>query len=319
MIRLITLVAAILGVVAYLVFSFRMEKSMEDSAVVPSPPPSSPFKATVGASGLVEALGENVNVASIVSGVVEKVFVAVGDNVKKGAPLFQVVSSQESTALASSKKELAVREAAVEVAAKELEQRQDIYDRTEKLRLKNVSSAEEGVQAILVLGQATAQLAKAQADLELGQARVIEAEAALDRTLVKAPRDGEILRINVREGEYAQPFVGDAALVLGDTKRLQVRVDIDEYNAQRVRSSAAAVAYPKGDHRKTIPLSFSRFEPLVVPKKSLTGAPVERVDTRVLQVIYTFERPDWPIYVGQQLEVFIETDDLASASPPAGK
>lgn len=319
MIRLITLVAAILGVVAYLAFSFRMERSMEDSVVVPSPPPSSPFKATVGASGLVEALGENVNVASIVSGVVEKVFVAVGDNVKKGAPLFQVVSSQESTALASSKKELAVREAAVEVAAKELEQRQDIYDRTEKLRLKNVSSAEEGVQAILVLGQATAQLAKAQADLELGQARVIEAEAALDRTSVKAPRDGEILRINIREGEYAQPFVGDAALVLGDTKRLQVRVDIDEYNAQRVRSSAAAVAYPKGDHTKTIPLSFSRFEPLVVPKKSLTGAPVERVDTRVLQVIYTFERPDWPIYVGQQLEVFIETDDLASASPPAGK
>ncbi|MFN9944485.1 MAG: biotin/lipoyl-binding protein, partial [bacterium] len=126
MIRLLTLIAAILGVVVYLAFSFRMQKSMEDSAVVPSPPPSSPFKATVGAGGLVEALGENVNVASIVSGVVEKVFVAVGDTVKKGDPLFQVVSSQESTALASSKKELAVREAAVEVAAKELEQRQDI-------------------------------------------------------------------------------------------------------------------------------------------------------------------------------------------------
>ena len=319
MIRLLTLIAAILGVVVYLAFSFRMQKSMEDSAVVPSPPPSSPFKATVGAGGLVEALGENVNVASIVSGVVEKVFVAVGDTVKKGDPLFQVVSSQESTALASSKKELAVREAAVEVAAKELEQRQDIYDRTEKLRLKNVSSAEEGVQAILVLGQATAQLAKEQADLELGKARVIEAEAALDRTLVKAPRDGEILRINVREGEYAQPFVGDAALVLGDTKRLQVRVDIDEYNAQRVRSSAAAVAHPKGDRTKSIPLSFSRFEPLVVPKKSLTGAPVERVDTRVLQVIYSFECPDWPIYVGQQVDVFIDAGDPAPSSLPATK
>ena len=319
MIRLLTLIAAILGVVAYLAFSFRMEKSMEDSAVVPSSPPSSPFNATVGAGGLVEALGDNVNVASIVSGVVEKVFVTVGDTVKKGDPLFQVVSSQESTALSSAKRELVVREAAIEVAEKELEQRKDVYDRTEKLRLKNVSSDEEGAQAVLVLGQATAQLAKAQADLELGQARVIEAEAALDRTLVKAPRDGEILRINVREGEYAQPFVGDAALVLGNTKRLQVRVDIDEYNAQRVHSSAAAVAYPKGDRTKSIPLSFSRFEPLVVPKKSLTGAPVERVDTRVLQVIYSFECPDWPIYVGQQLDVFIDAGDLASSPPPAGK
>jgi len=319
MIRLLTLIAAVLGLVVYLAFSFRMEKSMEDSAVVPSPPPSSPFKSTVGASGLVEALGENVNVASIISGVVEKVFVAVGDNVKKGDPLFQVVSSQESTALSSAKRELAVREAAIEVAAKELEQRQDIYDRTERLRIKNVSSDEERAQAVLVLGQATAQLAKAQADLELGKARVIEAEAALDRTLVKAPRDGEILRINVREGEYAQPFVGDAALVLGDTKRLQVRVDIDEYNAQRVRSSATAVAYPKGDRTETIPLSFSRFEPLVVPKKSLTGAPVERVDTRVLQVIYSFERPDWPIYVGQQLDVFIDAGESGQSASPADK
>lgn len=319
MIRLFTLITAVLGLVIYLAFSFRMERSMEDSVTVPSPPPSSPFEATVGASGLVEALGENVNVASIISGVVEKVFVVVGDNVKKGDPLFQVVSSQESTALASSKKELAVREAAVEVASKELAQRQDIYDRTEKLRLKNVSSDEERAQAVLVLGQAMAQLAKAQADLGLGQSRVIEAEAALDRTLVRAPRDGEILRINIREGEYAQPFVGDSALLLGDTKRLQVRVDVDEYNAQRVRSSAAAVAYPKGDHTKSIPLRFSRFEPLVVPKKSLTGASVERVDTRVLQVIYTFERPDWPIFVGQQLEVFIDAADPVSSLSPAGK
>lgn len=319
MIRLLTLIAAVLGLVVYLAFSFRMEKSMQDSAVVPSPPPSSPFKSTVGASGLVEALGENVNVASIVSGVVEKVFVAVGDNVKKGDPLFQVVSSQESTALDSSRKELAVRQAAVEVAAKELAQRQDIYDRTERLRIKNVSSDEERAQAVLVLGQATAQLAKAQADLELGKARVVEAEAALERTLVKAPRDGEILRMNVREGEYAQPFLGDGALVLGYTQRLQVRVDIDEYNAQRVRSSASAVAYPKGDHGKSIPLRFSRFEPLVVPKKSLTGEPVERVDTRVLQVIYSFERPDWPIYAGQQLDIFIDATEQALSSSPAKK
>lgn len=314
MIRLITLIAAGLGLVAYLVFSSRMAKSMEDSAVVPSPPPSSPFASTVGASGIVEALGDNVDVAPIVSGVVEKVFVAVGDSVKKGDPLFQVVSSQESTALSSAKRELAVREAAIEVAAKELEQRQDAYDRTEKLRLKNVSSDEEKVQAVLLLGQATAELAKAQADLELGKAREAEAEAALERTLVKAPRDGEILRMNVREGEYAQPSVGDGMLVLGNTKRLQVRVDVDEYNAQRIRSSAAAVAYPKGERQKSIPLNFSRFEPLVVPKKSLTGAPVERVDTRVLQVIYSFERPDWPIYVGQQLDIFIEAND-ASPSP----
>lgn len=318
MIRLIILIAAALGLVAYVAFSFRMEKSMKDSAVVPLPPPSSPFASTVGASGLIEALGDNVDVAPIVSGVVEKVFVAVGDTVKKGDPLFQVVSSQETTALSSAKREQAVHEAAIEVAAKELEQKQDVYDRTETLRLKNVSSDEEGVQAALNLGQATAQLAKARADLELGKARVVEAEAALDRTLVKAPRDGEILRMNIREGEYAQPSLGDGMLVLGNTKRLQVRVDVDEYNAQRIRPSGVAVAYPKGERTKSIPLNFIRFEPFVIPKKSLTGEVIERVDTRVLQVIYSFERPDWPIYVGQQLDVFIDANDPSLAHSPAG-
>jgi hypothetical protein len=48
-------------------------------------------------------------------------------------------------------------------------------------------------------------------------------------------------------------------------------------------------------------------EPFVVPKKSLTGDNTERVDTRVLQVIYDCDpagRP--PLFVGQQVEVFIE-------------
>ena len=49
-----------------------------------------------------------------------------------------------------------------------------------------------------------------------------------------------------------------------------------------------------------------RFEPYVVPKLSLTGDSAERVDTRVLQVIYSFDRGELPIYVGQQMDIYIE-------------
>lgn len=58
----------------------------------------------------------------------------------------------------------------------------------------------------------------------------------------------------------------------------------------------------------TTPLEFVRFEPFVVPKRSLTGDSTERVDTRVLQVIYRVERDDIPLFVGQQLDVFIEAE-----------
>ncbi|MFM9147584.1 MAG: hypothetical protein ACKORI_05600, partial [Verrucomicrobiota bacterium] len=65
---------------------------------------------------------------------------------------------------------------------------------------------------------------------------------------------------------------------------------------------------------RAIPLKFVRIEPFVVPKVSLTGGSVERVDTRVLQVIYQFERPaDRSVFVGQQMDVFID------ASPDAAK
>ena len=68
-------------------------------------------------------------------------------------------------------------------------------------------------------------------------------------------------------------------------------------------------------------LDFVRLEPYVVPKKSLTGDSSERVDTRVLQVIFAFERGDLPIFVGQQMDVFIDAPDrnLTAAATKGGR
>jgi HlyD family secretion protein len=60
-------------------------------------------------------------------------------------------------------------------------------------------------------------------------------------------------------------------------------------------------------------LRFVRVEPYVVPKKSLTGGSNERVDTRVLQALYAFERGNLPVFVGQQMDVFIEAGPEAIA------
>jgi hypothetical protein len=49
----------------------------------------------------------------------------------------------------------------------------------------------------------------------------------------------------------------------------------------------------------------------VVPKRSLTGDSTERVDTRVLQIIYKVERDDLPLFIGQQLDVFIDAGRVA--------
>jgi len=55
-----------------------------------------------------------------------------------------------------------------------------------------------------------------------------------------------------------------------------------------------------------------------VPKRSLTGDSTERVDTRVLQVLYRFDRGDLPVYVGQQMDVFVEAPPIGTLPEGTG-
>ena len=62
----------------------------------------------------------------------------------------------------------------------------------------------------------------------------------------------------------------------------------------------------RGNSREQFPLRFVRIEPYVVPKRNLTGDAAERIDTRVLQVLYALPEGS-PVYVGQHMDVFIES------------
>jgi HlyD family secretion protein len=124
--------------------------------------------------------------------------------------------------------------------------------------------------------------------------------------VARAPIDGTVLQVNIRAGEFAPAGVMSTALVvMGSIGTLHVRIDIDEADIPRFRPGAKAWASPRGAARLDIPLGFVRVDPLVVPKRALTGAGTERVDTRVLRVIYAFDPRDLPIYPGQQVDVFI--------------
>src|SRR6185295_16275011 len=106
---------------------------------------------------------------------------------------------------------------------------------------------------------------------------------------------------------------GQALIVLGSVTQLHVRVDIDEYDIPRFIPDAPARATLKGQSTEFFPLKFVRVEPYVVPKKSLTGDNTERVDTRVLQVIYAVETGGKRLFVGQQLDVFIDASPASVA------
>ncbi len=305
MLRNITIAAAILGIAAMFFLVARLKKP--DPVAPPLvEPATAPYQAAIGARGIVESLGENVHISPLVSGVVEEVFVKVGNQVKQGDPLFRVDSRAARSAVASREAEIPVLTARLAEAEANLAEKQDLLERVTKLGTKNVASEEEVRRATFQHRAAAALQARAAAELQQGKALLAEAQTNLDLTLVAAPRDGEILQVNIRSGEHASPSTMVEAILLGDTSTLQLRADVDEDSAWRVRPGAPATAYIKGTRDKPVPLNFVRVEPYILPKKSLTGESTERVDTRVLQVIYTFPTPETPIYVGQQMDVFID-------------
>jgi multidrug resistance efflux pump len=168
----------------------------------------------------------------------------------------------------------------------------------------------------------SAQRREAEAKLAQAKAALEGARADLDKTVVKAPVDGAILKVNVRLGEYAQAGVlANPLMTMGRVDPLHVRADIDETDSWRVRPDSPAVARLRGNPSISVALSFVRFEPYVLPKRSLTGDTAERVDTRVLQAIYAFPPNDFPAFVGQQVDVFINAPARAEAThnPASGR
>lgn len=280
----------------------------------PSPPVvdpgAPPFKTSVAGAGIVEANTENIAIGTLVAGVVSEIYVSVGDQVKAWDPLFKIDDRDLKAQLAMRQTTLRVAKANAKVEKAQLDDLKNQLERAEILSRKQVISVDELDRRRYAVQTAEAKVAHARAEIASAQAQVKETETNLDRIIIRAPCDGKVLQSKIHRGEFAPAGVTQTPLMLfGNTSPLNVRVDVDENDAWRVHPAAPAVALLRGNRGIKTPLKFVRFEPYVVPKKSLTGDSTERVDTRVLQVVYRIEGSDLPVFAGQQMDVFIETPD----------
>jgi multidrug efflux pump subunit AcrA (membrane-fusion protein) len=322
----------------------------------PMPPPTTPFGQTVAGAGMVEPAHEasgtsTIAVGSQLSGVVARVSVCIGQEVKAGALLLELDKRSTEADLKVRRAALAVAreqlrrlqlqprleevppsEAQVQVAEASFRQAQDQRDRgrtllaTKAISEQDMVTLEQSCQsarAQLRLARANLALLKAGAwkpDKDIAAANVAQAQAQVDQDLtqlalleIRAPVDGTILQINTRPGEYVSTMSGQSLILMGNLHPLHVRVNVDEEDLPRLKWNAPARAKVRGDVRqREIPLRFVRLEPYIVPKVSLTGINVERVDTRVVQLIYAADSEnelvrEKKVLVGQLLDVFIDT------------
>jgi multidrug efflux pump subunit AcrA (membrane-fusion protein) len=160
-----------------------------------------------------------------------------------------------------------------------------------------------------ILGVARARLAAAEADIRSIKER-------MDRLTIRAPIDGTVLKRNIEPGQFATVgMMGSggmmgtttAAIVIGDLAKLRVRARVDEEDVPLLREGARGVARVRGAAPEDLPLVMVRVEPLAEPKMSLMGNTTERVDTRVVEVLFDVAGPSRArLFPGQAVDVFIE-------------
>jgi multidrug efflux pump subunit AcrA (membrane-fusion protein) len=308
--------------------------------------PIAPFKSYISAVGIVEARGGNIYIGSTLNRVVDKVEVVVGQKVSEGDVLFTLESHDLKADLVSrnidlenaitnlEKLEALPRKEDLDTAIAEFNRAQvdlklakNQFIRVEGLD-KNGAMSQEEVgrrqfayeEAQARFDQAEANLAKVEAgawpyDLEIAALNIEQAEAAvkrveadIDRTIVRAPADATVLQIKIHEGEFPPSESSRTpSMIIGDIDTLHMRVSINQFDASFYNPNAPAVAFLQGNSAVSFPLTFVNIEPYFVNKQNLSNDINEKVDTRVLQVIYCFEEHEKRVFVGQQMDVYIET------------
>jgi multidrug resistance efflux pump len=313
-------------------------------------PARAPFANVVAGVGLIEPRTENIQVAAVTAGTVLEVAAAVGDVVAPGDVLFRLDDRQRKADLAVQEAQLAEAqatlrrweqmpraedlppsEARVRKLQADLTLRQDQLQRTRELVAKRILTEQELIEreqaysatqaelnqaqaedARLKAGAWEADLAVARTQVERSRQLVEQARVELDRLVVRSPLRGTVLKVDVRPGEYVGTPPGKPLIILGNLEQMHVRVDIDEHDLPRFQPGMPGRGFVRGDAQQPLALKFVRIEPYAEPKRSLTGAGNERIDTRVLQVIYAIESSPRPVFVGQQIDVFLDGSDRSS-------
>lgn len=341
---------------AFAVYTVRTENKPIIPARPVAEPAKADFGAFIAGAGIIEASTQNIAIGTHVPGIATKVYVKVGDHVKAGDPLFTIDDRQlkaevavKHAALVSAEQslkklqnqprpeEIPPSEALVREAEAQLSDAKAQWNLMEAVTDKRAISQDELNRRRYAVNSAEARLERAKTDLTLlkagawapdleiakaalesANAQLQAAQTDLERLTVRAQVDGEILQVNIRAGEFAQAGALVTPLMLmGNTDIMHVRVDIDENDAWRFKPGAKAHCSLRGNASLKTDIRFVRVEPYVVPKRSLTGDSAERVDTRVLQVLYAFDKGQLAAYVGQQVDVFIEASAREASQDPA--
>ena len=299
--------------------------------------------AIIAAPGVVEPQSESVKVSAQMSGTLQRLLVDEGDAVVAGQEIAELTNDDYRARVRSAEADLAAREADArrvvngarveERRGAEADLRQAEADlahakadhaRARELFDEKVISRAEMDRAEQALNVATARTdslrqrsalvdadareedrSRAEADVALARARLAEARAVFDKTIVRAPISGVVLWRHAKAGESVSTQFDSPIVTIGDRRTLRVRVDVDETDIAHVTlgQPAYVTADAFGDRR------FSgrvvRIGQSLGKKNVRTDEPTERIDQKVLETLIELE-DGHELLIGLRVRAFLK-------------
>ncbi len=207
-----------------------------------------------------------------ISGIVKQVFVEVGDKVKAGDPLFEIMPDPTPLEFVEAKRN-------VEMAAVSLDRAKNEYERTKQMRDSKLVSAKEFDEAENEYKQYSLRLNVAQerlALIESGRTKI--ADRQID-TVIKASVDGTVLERRVNEGDPVVPLSsyqeGTELLIMAEMNDLIFKGTVDEIDVGKLSEGMPAELQIGAIPDQKITGRLSKISPKAKQKENATLFDVE--------------------------------------------
>ena len=350
--------AMLVGLVAFLLtasLAISLRRGHENAAAATAAPAiHSP--ALIAGPGRVEPYSEDIKIGSELSGRLKSVFVEEGDAIHRGQVLAELENGDYRAQVESAKASAVAKEAvqrkvingarrqerdeawsSVDEARAVMENAQSELHRRQQLFAAGVVSREEldryAREADVAKAKYQAAVEQhslvddhareedrslAEADLQLARSQLEEAQARYEKTFIRSPIDGSVLRKHHRSGESVSnsSTVPDPILTIGDRKTLRVRVDVDETDVSKVRIGQKAYVTADAFGKQKFWGRVVRVGQQLGPKNVRTDAPTEKVDTKILETLVELD-PGTQLPDGLRVDAFIVANggEVAEAQP----
>lgn len=243
------------------------------------------------APAIIDSLADITRIPTLQSGVIKDIHVKVGQLVKKGEPLFSLNSELIENTRHIQQLNAEETKSNILIQEKHLKHLRHQLAKLKRLDKRAISQSELHDKAHEV-NMTNAQLKQAYLKHEQALSDLQNTELVLSQYTTVAPKDGIILQVNTHPNEFVN--YGQPILFLGDAKNIIVRVSVDERDAGRFRAnSKAELVLSYEDPTLNVPLSFIQLDQYIVIQ--------ERLNSRVQEILYAFDRSKHPEFIAGQL------------------